>query len=215
MSVPQLLLEQLQKVESGSIFSGPLPKITSSKGNAYFGKIGSSSEAEQYAGEVESLKAMGIGAPGLVPRVFAFGVQNDRPYFLSEYKDIGTLTEKAAATLGKRLATELHSYKSTRGFGFGIPTYCGATRLQNGWFDTWEGCFSAMMSDLMGQLRKKGRFADVCAKADVVIKEYAMLISISVSTTLTHGRFSILPKLLGKFEIKERSTILTVDKVHW
>jgi protein-ribulosamine 3-kinase len=178
-SIPPVLLQHLQRLEPKVDFEANRSFITSSEGKRYFGKIGSESEKEQYIGEAESLKAMADAAPGLAPRVLAFGVTdssgNDtpienhgRPYFLSEYKEMKSLTNEAAAALGKRLATELHMYKSKNGFGFGIPTYCGATRLENGWFETWEQCYDAMIGDLLTQLSKKGGYSGLCKKGDEV-----------------------------------------------
>jgi len=179
--LPTILLQHLQRLEPDADFSASLPAITSSQGMRYFGKVGSQAEKEQYIGEAESLKAMGVAAPGLVPRVFACGVTDNsgndsplegpgRPYFLSEYKDLTPLTEEAAEELGRRLATELHKSQSTKGFGFGVPTYCGATRLENGWFETWEQCYDSMIKDLLTQLAKKGRFPELCKKGDEVRK---------------------------------------------
>ncbi|KAK0505627.1 fructosamine kinase PKL/CAK/FruK [Armillaria luteobubalina] len=156
MSLPQILLEQLKKVNPTAEFAGSLPKVRSSLGDTYFAKLGRPSEAEQYQGEVESLKAIDAAASGLAPKVIASGVDNGRPYFISYYKDFGSLLDSAGAELGKRLATELHQYSSDCGFGFDVPTFCGATRMKNGWFDTWEECYSEMIGDLLSQLRGKG-----------------------------------------------------------
>lgn len=92
-------------------------------------------------------------------------------YFLSEYKDLRRLTPKAENALAKRLATELHRYKSTQGFGFGVATYCGATRQENGWYQTWDVCYNEMIASLLGMLRRKqggSRYADLCRKGEEV-----------------------------------------------
>ncbi|KAJ7751312.1 fructosamine kinase PKL/CAK/FruK [Mycena maculata] len=176
-----VLLEQLQKLEDAE-FTGSLPRITSSNGNQYFAKIGVESE-EQYAGEAESLKQIAIAAPGLAPRVLASGTHGNQPYMITEYKDLRPINDTAARRLGKRLATELHQYKGLKGFGFEVPTYCGATRLENGWFDSWEACFSALIGDLLSQLLKKGGFSSLCTKGE-------------------HVRKSLIPKLLGPLDIQ-------------
>ncbi|KAF9076019.1 fructosamine kinase [Rhodocollybia butyracea] len=185
MPLPSIILKELEKIESDAEFTGKLGgRVQSSNGNVYFVKLGSSSEAEQYTGEAESLRKINFGAPGLAPNVFASGTFEDgKPYFISEYKDIGYLTDKGAAVLGKRLATELHAYKSESGFGFQVPTYCGATRMKNGWYDSWEKCYSEMIGDLLERLKKKGKYQELCTKGESVRKE-------------------VIPKLLGplKFE---------------
>lgn len=176
-SIPQLLLENLQKIEPSGTFTGSLPRIQASSGKQYFGKVGSASEGEQYLGEAESLRCIEKAAPGLSPAVIDTGVDaGGHPYFLSEYKDLSRLTDKAGEILGKRLATELHRFKSEKGYGFEVPTYCGATRLANGWFDNWEECFSTMIGDLLKQLQKTGRYNDLCRKGDAVRERFVDLI---------------------------------------
>ena len=153
--------------------------IQTSSGAKYIGKIGSKAEQEQSEGEAESLKAMNLAAPGLVPQLLANGIideqqaQSDneigRPYFLSEYKDLASLTDASAKVLGKRLATEMHQYKSTEGFGFHVPTFCGATKQANGWYDSWEECYDALIGGLLDRLEPRG-FADLCTKGKEVRK---------------------------------------------
>ncbi|KAJ7786516.1 fructosamine kinase PKL/CAK/FruK [Mycena metata] len=181
-TIPPILLEQLQTLEPGE-FTGILPHLVSSTGKHYFAKIGLKKEEEQYSGEAESLKQIAIAAPNLAPRVLAAGGSEGRPYMITEYKNLSSLTDGAASRLGERLATELHRYKGLKGFGFGVPTYCGATRLQNGWFESWDECFSAMIGDLLAQLVKKGGFASLCAKGEEVT-------------------VSVIPKLLGPLVVQ-------------
>ncbi|KAJ7161385.1 fructosamine kinase PKL/CAK/FruK [Mycena crocata] len=182
-SIPAALLEQLKKLEPDTEFTGTLPRLVSSSGNQYFAKIGSPREEEQYVGEAESLRQIEIAAPGLSPRVMIAGASGGNPYLLTEYKDLKSLSDTAARRLGKRLATEVHRHQSVKGYGFEVPTYCGATRLQNGWFDTWDACFSAMIGDLLTQLTKKGGFSSLCEKGETVRKV-------------------VIPKLLGSLEIQ-------------
>jgi protein-ribulosamine 3-kinase len=177
--IPQILLTHIEKLEPNATFTGSLPIIQSSAGVRYFAKIGSSSEKDQYIGEVESLRAMNEAAPGLSPRVLASGFVGNsgnelhpgQPYFLSEYKDLRSLTSRAADVLAKRLATELHRYKSDKGFGFDVPTYCGATRQENGWYESWDECYSEMIGSLLRKLKQKGRFGDLCSKGEEVRKK--------------------------------------------
>ena len=175
MNIPQIFLTHLEKLEPNANFTGTLPTIKSSTGARYFAKIGSPSEKDQYFGEVESLKAMDKAAPGLSPRVFASGVVDNesftgRPYFLSEYKDFGHLTSRAADVLATRLATQLHGYKSSKGFGFHVPTYCGPTRQDNGWYESWQDCYTEMIGSLLGKLKQKARYNDLCSKGEEVRK---------------------------------------------
>lgn len=176
MDIPQIILEHLKNLEPNATFTGDLPTIQSSTGTRYFAKIGSSSERDQYVGEAESLKAINEAAPGLSPRMFASGAVDSsgnesstgQPYFLSEYKYLGRITTEAANVLARRLATELHRSKSNKGFGFDVPTYCGATRQENGRYESWDKCYSEMVGSLLKKLKQKGRFGDLCRMGEEV-----------------------------------------------
>ncbi len=181
MYVHRAIVQAIEKDDPGATVTHSLakPNVRSSSGKGYFSKIGTSRDTEQYVGEAESLKAMHIAAPGLAPRVLACAtidadtkeLPNDvgRPYFVSEYKDLGSLTDASARVLGRRLASELHEYKSTHGFGFYVPTYCGATRLENGWYETWEQCFDALIGGLLTRLEKRGgSYSGLCKKGHQV-----------------------------------------------
>lgn len=154
-----IFIFHLQSIEPDAYFTFRLPIITSSTGKRYYAKIGSVRERDQYVGEAESLVAIYNAAPGLAPKLLASEMTDQeaesglaRPYFLSEYKDIKCLTTQSAELLGSRLAQELHTFQSPNGYGFQVPTYCGATRQENGWFDTWEDCFSTMIQSLLQKL---------------------------------------------------------------
>ena len=169
MPDPGDLLGILKRIESNADFEGTLPKIRSSTGNIYYAKMGTESEEEQYIGEARSLQEITAASPGLAPRIISMGNLDDgRPYMINEYKQVGHLTDKGSALLGKRLATELHAYKSTKGFGFDVPTYCGATRQPSGWYQSWEECFSALLVSLLNQLKGRGRYSELCQKGEEV-----------------------------------------------
>lgn len=167
-----------------SVLDANPPTIRTSSGKEYYFKLGSPKDADQYLGEAEALKHMHIAAPGLAPRLVACGTIDQNggfsqfiadkgsSYFVAEYKDIGFLTDSAASKLGERLATELHMYKSTSGFGFAVPTYCGNTRQENGWYETWEECYDALIAGLVAKLEEKGRFQDLCTKTNLIRKRY-------------------------------------------
>lgn len=152
-----IILQQLKILEPDATFNLNLPTVVSSGGKSYFVKLGSASHTEQYTGEVESLIAINVAAPGLAPKVLAHSIIQDihSSIFISEYKKLSPLSSSASQKLATRLALELHSRKSTNGFGFLVPTYCGPTRLKNGWFNTWEECYSSTIADLLDGLKKK------------------------------------------------------------
>ncbi|KAI0654252.1 fructosamine kinase PKL/CAK/FruK [Cubamyces menziesii] len=173
--------------------------LRASNGQRYYAKIGSLDDRDQFIGEAESLKAMELAAPGLVPKLIDCGFidadtkERDsdvgRPYFLSEYKDIGTLTTAGAKTLGKRLATELHAYKSPDGFGFHVPTYCGRTRQENGWYQSWPECFDALMAGLEEKLRVQGGYDGLCNQVKEVRERVIpfLLEPLVIQPVLLHG----------------------------
>ena len=171
-NIANVFLPHLHEIEPSTQFTFSQPVVTSSAGNKYYAKLGNVAESDQYIGEAESLKAIHDAAPGLVPRVFACGLvegnPNGRPYFISEYKDMGSLSVKAAELLGKRIATELHASKSGKGYGFHVPTYCGATRQDNGWFTTWEECYSSMIENLLLKLKGRRGSTELIAKGEEV-----------------------------------------------
>lgn len=178
MHVHRVFVRILEREQPGVTLTQSGSNLLSSTGQRYFAKIGAASDEDQFIGEAESLKAMGLAAPGLVPKLIDYGTvdadakerESDigRPYFLSEYKDIGSLSSSAAKVLGKRLATELHAYKSTKGFGFHVPTYCGATRQDNGWYETWSECFDKLLGGLVSKLEAQGGYDALCTQAGQV-----------------------------------------------
>lgn len=163
------------ELHSGKLeFNLPLVK-SSSSGKSYYAKIGSSSELEQYKGEIESLTHINLAAPNLAPRVLSEGIKEDgRPYCISEYKYLASLSTGSATKLATRLATELHAYKSDKGFGFEVPTFCGPTRLKNGWFETWEACYDALIGDLLQGLAGRSANKALCEKGEAVRRTYVV-----------------------------------------
>lgn len=210
MPVHLAILRAIRKEEPGAtVSSSGQSSVESSSGRNYFTKVGSPSDTEQYFGEAESLKAMHIAAPGLAPRVLACATidedtqesPNDvgRPYFVSEYKNMGSLTDASAKVLARRLASEMHEYKSTQGFGFGVPTYCGATRLENGWSDTWEECFDKLILGLLTTLERRGRYTTLCRKGQEVRERYAVG---CLGVTLLTNTHRVIPALLGPLVVE-------------
>ncbi|KIP10148.1 hypothetical protein PHLGIDRAFT_101768 [Phlebiopsis gigantea 11061_1 CR5-6] len=173
--------------------------IQSTSGKAYFAKVGSLDEVEQFIAEAEALKAMHLAAPGLAPRLVDLGViakdaaENDsdigRPYFVSEYKNMSALTDASAKRLAQRLATEMHACKSTHGFGFAVPTFCGRTKQDNGWYDSWEACYDALLGGLLSKLEANGGFEELCRKGNQVRKSVipALLGPLAIQPVLLHG----------------------------
>lgn len=173
--LPRIILENLQRIDPDAQFTGNLPKVQSSTGQTYFVKSGSPSESEQYLGEARSLEAIGTAAPGLAPAMIAYGNGEDgAPFFISEYKNMAPLSSGASDLLAKRLATELHQYKSHEGFGFEVPTFCGATRQRNGWYTTWEQCYSNLIGNLLDGLSRR-EYGALVTKGEKIREKYVPL----------------------------------------
>ncbi|KAH9044524.1 fructosamine kinase PKL/CAK/FruK [Lactarius pseudohatsudake] len=209
-AIPPHLLKQLERIEPGAHFSGKLPQVFSSSGKTYYAKCGSPREIEQYVGEAESLKAMGSAAPGLVPSLLALGFLDENgeetesgegsPFFVSEYKEIAPLTGRTGAILGRRLATEMHRYTSSKGYGFDVPTFCGATRLRNGWYESWEQCFDTLIRDLLSTLAERGKYSELCRKGQDVRTRRVSPLALFVGAQAYYCR--VIPALLGPLQIK-------------
>ncbi|KAF7307074.1 Fructosamine kinase PKL/CAK/FruK [Mycena indigotica] len=187
-----LFRDHLLKLEPGADFTESLPRITSSSGRVYYAKFSASeAETEQFIGEAESLKHIAIAAPNLAPHLLSSGSTGDgRHFFIADYLEFTSLKGAASRKLAQRLALELHAHKSENGFGFAVPTYCGRTRLQNGWFESWQACFAAQTRDLLSQLSQKGaNYARLVRKGEEVCSEVIpqLLGPLEVSPVLLHG----------------------------
>ncbi|KAG9124815.1 hypothetical protein FRC07_010134, partial [Ceratobasidium sp. 392] len=168
MSDRSFLIEKLKQLFPGQTFTAAGgPRITSSSGSTYYAKVGSSSESEQYHAETRSLELMSAAAPGLCPNVVLASRTESRPFLISDYLDLFSLSSsaRASSTLARRLASELHASKSDNGkFGFECPAFCGATKVDNGWYDTWESAYSAMIRGLLDKLERRGSYKELCAR---------------------------------------------------
>ncbi|KAL1951417.1 hypothetical protein VTO73DRAFT_566 [Trametes versicolor] len=106
--------------------------IITSTGKQYIAKIGRHEDTDRYHGLNESLVILETAVPGLAPKSSGCGLieREDKeldsdlmkPYSLCEYKETVPLDSETAKVLAKRLATELHTYKSLGSFGFHVPT---------------------------------------------------------------------------------------------
>ncbi|EKM61331.1 uncharacterized protein PHACADRAFT_134866 [Phanerochaete carnosa HHB-10118-sp] len=199
LRVHPAILRAIQKHEPGVTTQNKPSYVQSSSGKAYLTKIGSLSETEQFAAEAEALKAIQIAAPKLAPLLIDSGVIDSetaerdsevgRPYFVSEYKNMRSLTDAAAKKLAKRLATEMHAYQSTQGFGFAVPTFCGRTKQDNGWYASWHECYDALIGGLLNKLKDEGGYEELCRKGEQIRERVipALLNSLVIQPVLLHG----------------------------
>lgn len=158
----------LHRIEPGAAFIESGYQVQSLKTNrCYFVKYGATKDAEHFEGEAESLRAMYAACPGICPRLFEYSLDeiSHKPIFISEYKRISRpLNNDAGRQLGEMLA-EMHlkGISPNGKFGFGIPTYCGNTRMRNGWDETWAAAYDKKVGDLLDTLKEAGDHEDLCA----------------------------------------------------
>jgi protein-ribulosamine 3-kinase len=168
--IPASVLEVLQQAEPESTFEESGAHIQSSTGRLYLVKS-TATAGEQYHGEAASLRLLGQAAPGLVPRLFGCFDKDGKTHFVSEFLSLNPgLSPTSTDDLANRLASEVHRFGSQNGkYGFQVPTYCGATRLSNGWFDTWDACFASLVRELLAYLRTKGpAYRVLCERGEAV-----------------------------------------------
>lgn len=195
--IPKIFLKHLRVLEPEAQFTFSPPRLRSSFGAVYYAKIGTTSEHSQYIAESESLKALDVAAPGLAPKVLASGFvtqdgqesepETGQPYFISEYKNLKpSLSPASAEVLGRRLAEEVHSYKGLNGFGFHVPTYCGPTRMENGWYPSWDKCYDALIAGLLSHLTSS-RYSALRTKGEQIRKRCAFTTKFERDRLLNHG----------------------------
>lgn len=109
-------------------------------GKTYIAKL-ASTNVVQLLGEAEGLRRMYKTSPGLVPKLHIVeqldNGNNCKALFISDYIELGSLDGKATTKLAEKMANELHNpekqLSDVEGFGFPVPTHCGATEQDNTW----------------------------------------------------------------------------------
>lgn len=135
------------KVYIGRIASGPGPALA------------------QMRGEAAGLKAMTLTSPTLVPTLLGFETSpnGQEGGMVSQYFDLGGRRRgKSSADVQRefgRKVAKMHTppsineddpithtpfgvgYRYTGKYGFGVPTHCGVTELDNTWEESWENFY--------------------------------------------------------------------------
>ncbi|KAJ6171464.1 hypothetical protein N7470_000531 [Penicillium chermesinum] len=146
----------------------------------YFVKTSADGTAakEMFEGEYASLNAIADAVPGFCPRALAWGAVDEdaaspRTFFLAtEFLDLSgamgrsTGNETSATTLAARLG-KLHSTPAPadesgrRRFGFPVPTFCGDTKQENRFRDSWAEFYAEerLMTILRTSETRNGRDA--------------------------------------------------------
>lgn len=107
-------------------------------------------------GEAAGLKAMSLTSKHLAPELIGFELENGEGGMVSEYWDLGgkggenyqrELARKIAGMHNPPPPMELNDsdgaggvegWEYTGKYGFGVPTHCGISELDNTWEESWE-----------------------------------------------------------------------------
>jgi len=132
-----LRLEGMASAPGGCIHEAR--RVTTSEGE-FFAKWSAECAGDIFLREAEGLEALrAVGSPIVIPRVIAAAapLDGDPAFLILEYlkpADRGDDTR-----LGEGLAVLHRSHGDA--FGFPSPSYCGATRQENAWDDSWPAFY--------------------------------------------------------------------------
>jgi fructosamine-3-kinase len=158
----------------------------------FFAKWSRSCPDDLFACEATGLEALrGAGSEVVIPGVIGWGRASDEhPAFLIlEYlapRARGDLPEEEEV-LGRGLAS-MHRASSDR-FGFGAPSYCGLTPLDNRWCDAWPEFYrDRRLGPLVKALADRGALASGDRQVfDRVLIRLPELLSGGPVPSLIHG----------------------------
>lgn len=151
-AIPKIILEHLPsslkatdlKSRSGSVLYHEPSQST------LFTKVAQGKDVPQLIGEAEGLRAMGLAAPDLVPKLYSFGYDDPssrkEAYMISQWFEMAGSWQdpELQKELGRKLAG-MHRYRTDvcheERFGFMVPTHCGPTEQDNTWEDRWDAFY--------------------------------------------------------------------------
>ena len=132
----RLRIEDTASVAGGCIHQAR--RLTTSEGE-FFAKWSAECPEDIFLREAEALEALRlVGSEIVIPRVVAASAPaaGDPAFLILEYlKPAASGDRRDDERLGRGLAL-IHRSGSER-FGFPSPTYCGSTRQDNRWCDSW------------------------------------------------------------------------------
>lgn len=137
---PDVRVSNLHPLGGGCV--SPAAQVESSAG-CFFAKWSASGPAEQFEREAFGLRTLARAESGLViPRVlWASAPTDDAPaLLLTEYLAPRAPRAGDDEALGRGLAA-LHATTATR-FGFDVASYCGTTRQDNAWGESWADFYA-------------------------------------------------------------------------
>lgn len=146
---------RLKSVAGGCINSAALTEVG---GETYFVKWNDRPLPRQFEAEAAGLDALANSGSSLrIPRSVTFADNGPgRSFLVLEYLPAGRRQADFEEALGHGLA-ELHRATSSKGFGFSLPGYCGATPQPNPWTPRWVDFYSEQrLRYQIGLARKRG-----------------------------------------------------------
>ncbi len=184
-----LRIEQKAAVSGGCIHQAQ--RLTTSAGE-FFAKWSAECPADIFVREAESLDALrSVGSEIVIPRVIAVSapVAGDPAFLILEYlepADRGNRSDDEK--LGRSLA-QIHRSRGER-FGFPSATYCGSTRQDNRWCDSWLAFYrDRRIRPLVETLQEQGQLspADRRSYARLVDRLPELLPQPAAPPSLIHG----------------------------
>lgn len=157
---------------------------------AFFAKWNDDAPPDLFEREAFGLRALAGAGSGLaIPRVvWAAGPSDGAPAMLvTEYLAPRAARAGDDETLGRGLAA-VHRLTAER-FGFGAPTYCGSTRQDNTWDDSWPRFYGARrLAPLLEAIaRERGLPAGERRAYERVIERLPSLVAGGAPPALVHG----------------------------
>jgi len=113
----------------------------------YLTRIATGQALPQMKGEAAGLGAMSLTSKNLAPKLIGLEVEGGEGGMVSEYWDLGgkgggdyqrELARKIAQMHSPPPALEGEEVGYTGKYGFGVPTHCGISELDNTWEESWE-----------------------------------------------------------------------------
>jgi protein-ribulosamine 3-kinase len=117
----------------------------------YLTRIATGQALPQMKGEAAGLLAMALTSKKLAPELIGFEVENGEGGMVSEYWDLGGKGGEGYQRELARKIAQMHSpppprkdddasegVEYTGKYGFGVPTHCGISQLDNTWEESWE-----------------------------------------------------------------------------
>jgi protein-ribulosamine 3-kinase len=161
-------------------------RLTTSAGD-FFAKWSLSGPPDIFVREASGLETLRLAGTSLViPRVIAAREpeDGDPAFLILEYLAPGPKDDDA---LGRGLAL-IHKHRSDR-FGFGAPSYCGATVQDNRWADRWPEFYADQrIRPLLKRIETRGDLpAADRSRYERLLERLPALLSKDPAPSLVHG----------------------------